>query len=30
MEVLARRLEHIEQVARRVAHLAARPVIENL
>ncbi|MCP5410834.1 MAG: FUSC family protein [Alphaproteobacteria bacterium] len=30
MEVLARRLDHIEHTARRVAHLAARPSIENL
>jgi uncharacterized membrane protein YccC len=30
MEVLARRLDHIEHTARRVAHLATRPVIENL
>jgi hypothetical protein len=30
MEVLARRLDHIEHAARKVAHLAARPVIETL
>ena len=30
MEVLARRLEHIEHTARKVAHLAARPIIEKL
>ncbi len=30
MNILARRLEHIEQAARKVAHLAARPAIENL
>jgi hypothetical protein len=30
MEVLARRLDHIEHAARKVARLAARPVIEDL
>jgi uncharacterized membrane protein YccC len=30
MEVLARRLDHIEHSARKVAHLAARPAIENI
>jgi uncharacterized membrane protein YccC len=30
MEVLARRLAHIEHAARKVARLAARPVIENI
>ena len=30
MEVLARRLSHIEHSAQKVARLAARPVIENL
>jgi hypothetical protein len=30
MKVLARRLDHIEQAARKVARLAARPVIERL
>jgi uncharacterized membrane protein YccC len=30
MEVLARRLAHIEQAARKVARLAARPVIEDI
>jgi uncharacterized membrane protein YccC len=30
MQVLARRLTHIEHSARKVARLAARPVIENL
>ncbi|HKQ46085.1 MAG TPA: FUSC family membrane protein [Rhizomicrobium sp.] len=30
MEVLARRLDHIEHAARKVARLAARPVIENI
>jgi uncharacterized membrane protein YccC len=30
MEVLARRLDHIEHAARRVARLSARPAIENL
>jgi hypothetical protein len=29
-DVLARRLDHIEHAARRVARLAARPVLENL
>ncbi|MBV9548289.1 MAG: hypothetical protein JO256_01290, partial [Alphaproteobacteria bacterium] len=29
-DVLARRLDHIEYAARRVAKLAARPVLENL
>jgi len=30
MEVLARRLDHIEHAARKVARLAARPVIEDV
>ncbi|MBA2590193.1 MAG: FUSC family protein, partial [Alphaproteobacteria bacterium] len=30
MEVLGRRLEHIEHAARKVARLAARPVIEDI
>jgi hypothetical protein len=30
MEVLARRLSHIEHSAQKVARLAARPVIENI
>jgi hypothetical protein len=30
MEVLARRLNHIEHAARKVARLAARPVLENI
>ena len=30
MEVLARRLDHIEHTARKVARLAARPVLENI
>ncbi|MBN9590431.1 MAG: FUSC family protein [Alphaproteobacteria bacterium] len=30
MEVLARRLDHIEHAAQKVAHLASRPVIEDL
>ncbi len=30
MEVLARRLEHIENSARKVARLAVRPVLENI
>ena len=30
MEVLARRLDHIEHAARKVARLAARPVIEDI
>jgi len=30
MEVLARRLDHIEHAARKVARLATRPVIEDL
>jgi uncharacterized membrane protein YccC len=30
MDVLARRLDHIERAARKVARLAARPVLENL
>jgi uncharacterized membrane protein YccC len=30
MDVLARRLDHIEHAARKVARLAARPVIEDL
>jgi uncharacterized membrane protein YccC len=30
MEVLARRLNHIEYAARRVARLAARPILENI
>jgi len=30
MEVLARRLNHIEYAARRVVRLAARPVLENI
>lgn len=30
MAVLARRLEHVEQTARRVAGLAARPAVRNL
>ncbi len=30
MEVLARRLDHIEHAARKVARLAARPVIEGI
>jgi hypothetical protein len=30
MEVLARRLTHIEHSAQKVARLAARPVIENI
>src|SRR5215469_13973862 len=30
MEVLARRLDHIEQSAQKVARLAARPAIENI
>lgn len=30
MEVLGRRLDHIEHAARKVARLAARPVIEDI
>jgi hypothetical protein len=30
MEVLARRLNHIEHAAQKVARLAARPVIEDI
>jgi len=30
MDVLARRLDHIEHAARKVARLAARPVIEDI
>jgi uncharacterized membrane protein YccC len=30
MDVLARRLDHIEHAARKVARLAARPVLENI
>jgi len=30
MEVLARRLDHIEHAAQKVARLAARPVLENI
>jgi hypothetical protein len=30
MDVLARRLDHIEHAAEKVVHLAARPVIEDL
>jgi hypothetical protein len=30
MDVLARRLAHIEHAAQKVARLAARPVLENL
>jgi hypothetical protein len=30
MEVLGRRLDHIEHAARKVARLAARPVIEGV
>jgi hypothetical protein len=30
MEVLARRLDHIEHAAQKVARLAARPVIQDL
>jgi hypothetical protein len=30
MEVLGRRLHHIERMARRVARLAARPAIEDI
>jgi hypothetical protein len=30
MDVLARRLAHIEHAARKVARLAARPVIEDV
>jgi hypothetical protein len=30
MEVLHRRLNHIEHAARKVARLAARPVIEDI
>ncbi|MEO8302174.1 MAG: hypothetical protein ABI608_10290, partial [Rhizomicrobium sp.] len=30
MDVLARRLDHIEHAARKVARLAARPVIEDV
>jgi hypothetical protein len=30
MEVLGRRLDHIEHAARKVARLAARPVIDGI
>jgi hypothetical protein len=30
MDVLARRLSHIEHAAQKVARLAARPVIEDI